>query len=429
MQLANVIERVLPASARPVVSGLAAYGAAEIGTRVLRILAIVVIARQIAPAEIGVAALAISLFEIVRVLANSGIGQRIIAAADDELDSVCNAARLLFTLWCAGVAAVQLLVACMLWLVFAKQDVAAMLAVLSVVYFVMPPGLVQVFLLMRDGRLGATARIAATQTAADHLLSLMLALIWPSAWALVLPRLLTAPIWLVLVRRARTWNRAEGVAPAPARSFFRFGAGVLVTELTTAGRQQFDKLIVGALLGTEALGYYFFAFNAGLGIANSFVGALAIVLFPHFCKTKDEADRATRLKHALVLALGVFGPIVIAQILLAPVYVPLLFGEQWAPMAPLVSILCLAALPMIVASVTTAWLRATNRAERDAVIAGVGSAAALAGLAVGCLSGLEAAAWSYVGALWLVLLPATGLVIAHGLRAQRKPSFPKEYFA
>ena len=51
-------------------------------------------------------------------------------------------------------------------------------------------------------------------------------------------------------------------------------------EVVKALRLQADKLVVGALLGAEALGVYFFAFNAGLGLANSFAAAFSIVLLP-----------------------------------------------------------------------------------------------------------------------------------------------------
>ncbi len=416
MSLPHTITRMIPDSLKPVLHGLSAYGAAELASRILRVGVIVVIARQIAPEEIGVAALAIALFECVRVLANSGIGQRIIAASDEELPAICLAASRLFRLWCGGVALVQLAVAAFMGLVFGLWNIAAMLAVLSGVYALMPAGLVQVFLLMRDGRMATTARIAASQTMSDHLLSLILALIWPSAWAIVLPKLLTAPIWLVMVRRARKWHPVPGVAPAPYRSFLHFGAGVLGSELTMVARQQLDKLIIGALLGTKALGFYYFAFNAGLGITNSFVTALSIVLFPHLCAAKDRMERARRLRHSLALALGLFVPVVIAQVLLAPIYVPILFGAQWAPMAPLVAILCLAAIPAIAGAVTTAWLRAIGAPHRDAVIALVATTASLGALAAGATLGLHGAAWAYVAALWAVQIPVAILLLRSGLR-------------
>lgn len=411
MSIVHTIERLIPArfmpaSMRPVITGLAAYGVAEIGTRILRIGAIVVIARQIAPAQIGIAALALAAFELVRVLANSGIGQRIIAASDTELDAICNAARRLFVLWCGTVALVQLAVAGCFTLIMGDNQIAAMLAVMSGVYLFMPAGLVQVFLLMREGRLATSARIAATQTAADHILSIILALIWPTAWAIVLPKLLTSPLWLVLVRRARSWSPAPDVAPASFSEFSGFSLGVLGSEILTAARTQLDKVIISVLLGTEALGLYYFAFNAGLGITTSFITALGIVLYPHLCSAQDMQERRTRLLQAGALALGIFVPVIALQMLFADWYVPLLFGAQWTGMAPLVAILCLAGVPAIFGSLLTAWLRANRRPQNDAAISLIATGGALVSLACGASFGLEAAAWAFVAALWAIQIPA-----------------------
>jgi O-antigen/teichoic acid export membrane protein len=429
MSPAHRLYRLLPASIVAMVQGLAAYGAAELGTRLLRVVAIIVIARHIAPDQIGIAALALALFEFIRVLANCGIGQRIIAASDADLPAICNRAHRLFHGWCALVALVQLLAAAIMWQLFGQGAVAAMLAVLSLVYFMMPPGLVQVFLLMREGRMATTARIAAVQTVTDHLLSMLLALLLHSAWAIVLPKLLTAPIWLLQVRRARAWRPSPGVAPAPAQDFFRFGLAVLGTELVTVARQQLDKLVIGALLGTQALGYYYFAFNAGLGITGSIVSAISIVLFPQLCRQADDAAQRRLLGQALALSLAIFLPIIAAQVLLAHIYVPLLYGERWAGIAPLVAILCLGGVPAVFGAVCTAWLRALGRPERDALLALVVTGSALLALAAGCSFGLAGAAWGYVAALWCVQFPVAALIIATAIRRRSVPSSNQKVFA
>ena len=404
------LEKFVPTAMQPVLRGLMAFGAAEAANRVMRLVAIIIIARQVPAAQIGVAALALAIFEMVRVLANSGIGQRIIAASDQDLPAICKAAYRLFHIWCGVVALVQLGVSAILGLAFGQSEIAWMLVALTGVYAIMPQGLVQVFLLMRDGRMATTARINASQTMADHLLSMGLALIWPSAWAIVLPKLLTAPLWLVLVRRARSWAAVPGIKPAPYRQFLKFGLGVLGSELVVVARQQLDKVLIGALLGTEALGAYYFAFNAGLGITNSFIAALSIVLFPHLCSAKGDADRRRRLLMAAGLSFALFLPIIAAQVAFADVYVPLVFGEQWAAIAPLVSILCLGAVPAILGALCTAWLRATGRPDRDALVALAATAASLAALATFADLGLSAAAWAYVAALWAVQIPV-GLAI------------------
>ena len=390
-----------PAFAR----GMLAYGSAEGVTRIARLGAILVVARQISPEMLGGAALALSLFEMVRVLTNVGIGQRIIKATDAELASICNAASRLFWIVCLGVMAVQMAVAGLALFVFASADVAMMLAALSAVYIFMPAGLVQIFLAMRDQRMGATARVSAVQNIADCGLTVLLALVWPSAWAIVLPKLLTAPIWLVLARRTYKWSTDTSAQRAPLSAFASFGPAILGSELLNAARLHCDKLVVGALLGTEALGLYYFAFNAGLGITQSLVTACNLVLFPHLAKAEGDAfDR--EFNRAFATGLAVLVPLVAAQALLAPFYVPAVFGDKWIAATPYLSLLACAAVPLFVAALLGARLRALGTPFAETRLTALSTAAALLGLTLGAQASLFAACIGFGAGLAIVLIPA-----------------------
>lgn len=367
--------------------GLAAYGGAEIATRVVRVLTTLVIARQLAPAIVGEAALALTLFELIRVGWNIGIGQRIIAASADELAAVCNAASRLFWRWSLVLIAVQGLAALLLWHFAGAGTAAAMLAVLALVYLWMPGGLVQCHLAMRDGLNSSLARTAAAQAIADQLLTTALLLIWPSPWSITLPKLLTAPVWLWLTRRNRPWRPDPAAGRASLAGAGRFGRGVLAADALAALRQQGDNLIIAATMGSTALGSYYFAFNAGLGIVTSLATAFGTMALPLLCRAAAGPARTRALHGLLLTTLLLFGPLVAAQALLAPLYVPVVFGPGWAFAAPLVSLLCLAAPAQLVAVIASAWLRAQGEAGRDAGRSLIACAAALGGLWLGARTG------------------------------------------
>ncbi|MEO0591509.1 MAG: oligosaccharide flippase family protein [Pseudomonadota bacterium] len=404
-----------PAFAR----GMLAYGSAEAATRIVRLASILVVARQISPTMLGVAALALSVFELVRVFTNVGIGQRIIVARSDELASVCTAAARLFWIVCLAVAGLQLAVAVTLWRVAGEDDVAAMLAVLSLVYLFMPAGLVQFFLAMRAQRMAATASVAAAQNIADSALTLALVLIWPSAWAIVLPKVLTAPVWLVLARRTYSWSPDRAVNPASLSHFRHFGPAILISELLGAARLNADKLLVGAFLGTEALGLYYFAFNAGLGITQSLVAACNLVLFPHLSKLSGpEFER--EFGRAFKGGFAIFAPLVAAQALLAPFYVPIVFGEKWIAAVPYLALLACAALPLFAGSLIGARQRALGDPAAETRLMALATAMGLLGLCLGCQVSLAAACAGFGAGLALILLPAA---IPHLVRSL--PQFPR----
>ncbi len=402
--------------------GMAAYGSAEALNRVVRLGSILVVARQISPTMLGTAALALSLFELVRVLTNVGIGQRIVVAKDAELEAICRTAHRSFYLVCYLVAAIQLVVAFIVWHVFGLDEAAAMLAALSLVYPFMPAGLVQIFLAMRAQRLGATARVSAIQNMADSALTAVLVLAWPSAWAIVLPKLLTAPIWLVLARRTFEWTPNSAVRPAPIAAFHGFGPAILGSEVLTALRLHADKLLIGALLGTEALGLYFFAFNAGLGITQALVAACNLVLLPHLAKAEglqleEEFARAFRLGMTVAI------PLVAAQALLAPIYVPLVFGKTWVDTVPFVSVLACAAIPLFAGALLGARARALGKPFAETKLMAIATISAFAGLTLGAQISLLAACVGFGVGLSAILLPAATLQ----LRTSHRPEilYPK----
>lgn len=383
---------------------LAAYGASEAAAKLSRLFVVVAVAYRLDPLQIGLAATALAAADILKALTENGAIQRIILAAEHELDATCATAHRIFWAWCSGLFVLQGLVAAGFWLSGADPIVPILILILAGEYLFMPGGLVQAGLAMRQGKLRQTAAIAGSQVVISNALAVALAVAWPSAIALILPRLLTAPYWLLAMRRLAPWVRDPAVVPAPIAPFLSFGWAILGVEIVKALRMQADKLIVGILLGTEALGIYFMAFNAGLSIASSFSVAFATVLFPHLC---GSDDRATALRQSIVMSLGLITPIVVAQAMLAPYYVPLLLGPGWAEHADIVSVLCLAAIPALLWTAAAGWLRAENQPHKEFAVTLALTVALVANTVIMAPHGLMAIATGYTVVTTIVLLAAS----------------------
>ncbi|NDV49794.1 oligosaccharide flippase family protein [Salipiger sp. PrR003] len=402
----------------PLVRNLLSYGASEVAAKASRLLVVIAVSRTMEAEAIGLAAAALAAADILKALTENGVGQRIIAAPEHRLEATCETARRIFTLWCAGLFGLQLLVAGLVVALGGSVFVGGLIALLALEYLFMPAGLVQAALAMREGKMRQTAAIAGGQVVGANLMAALLALFWPGALALVLPRILAAPIWLVCMRRLRPWRAAQSTIGAPISEFSRFGAAVLGIEIVKALRMQADKLLIGLLMGPEMLGLYFLAFNAGLGLASSFSVALSVVIFPHLCRA---TDRAEALRQGILLSLAVIAPAVALQAALAPVYVPLLFGAGWEGIAEVVSILCLAAIPMSLWSGAAGWLRAEGRTGEELRATMLLTGALLLNTVVMSPFGLTALAWGYLATACLTMgaasLPA--LVAGFGPRPQR----------
>ncbi|MEM6680108.1 MAG: oligosaccharide flippase family protein, partial [Pseudomonadota bacterium] len=347
--------------------------------------------------------------EILKALSETGAGQRIITAPQAALEATCRQAHRLMWLWCAGLTAAQIALAG-LWLASDGDAlVGGMIAVLALEYLFIPGGVVQAALAMREGRMTGTAGIAGAQVVVQNLLTVALVLITAHPLAIVLPKLLSAPVWLIGMRRLRPWSADRCVPRAAIRPFVTYGGPVIGIELVKALRLHADKLVIGGLLGPEALGIYFFAFNAGLGLATSAAQAFSLVLLPHLSRARDLRQA---LGGAMRVAFVLLVPMVLVQAALAPVYVPFLFGERWAEATALVSVLCLMAVPQILWSGAAQALRAEARTGREFLVTAGLAASLILGTALAAPHGLMAIAITQVVIATVVQLSAAWPAIA-----------------
>lgn len=370
----------LPNQSKSFATNLIAYGASEVVSKGSRLLVVVAVARSLDLTQIGVAAAALATGDILKALTENGVGQRIIAARDEDLNATCATAHRIFWVWCVGLFIAQTGIAAALYSFGASTLLAGLVLLMGIEYLLMPAGLVQVALAMRADKLKQTAAIGGTQIAAANLISIVLVMLWPTAIALVLPRILSAPIWLIAVRRLHPWTN-QSRQRAPLRPFLNYGWAVLGVEVVKVMRLQADKLVVGATLGPETLGLYFMAFNAGLSLSNAFAAALSTVLFPLF---SQSSDRLVSLRQSLFMSVGMIAPLVVLQAAVTPIYVPLLLGDGWIGIEHLVQILCLLAIPTTLWATTASWLRTTNRAHVELMVAAILAIVAVAnGLILG----------------------------------------------
>lgn len=377
----------------------------EMVARLTRLVTAIVLARNLSPLEFGIAAVAITTFEIVRIFNENGIGAAIIRAPEDQLQALCKSAFRLGWAICISLAVIQTVAGAIIAGMTGRPELFWMIAVLSGVYLVMPAGLVHCWILQREQRMARIAKINAAQTGTDNLLTAALAIAGLGPWAIVLPKLLTAPIWLVGIRWGRPWRPDRAVKPASSRGLLTSAAPILASEVAGAARLHADKMIIGSVFGLEVLGVYYFAFNAGLGLSGALNTAFKSAIYPHLCEASRRSgsalasfDKSMRTGGLLLTA------IFIAQAVAVPVYLPILFGQEWAFAAGLTAILCLCGPARLLLDACGLLLRASHQAIYETLSVVFASSMALAALAMGAQISLEMAGLSMAASLTLAAL-------------------------
>jgi len=346
---------------------LAWLGMSEMFVRVTRLITAIVLARLMDPLTFGVAALVLTINELIRVFNRNGIGAKIVQCSEEDLLDITNTAYRLNFIFCITLFFLQCLLAYPLAAFYETPELVPMLQVLSVTYLLMPFGMVQAALVQRQQGLKITAFIDGMQVGIDNIITTILAVVGLGAWAIVLPKFLTSPIWVFGYRHALKWQPKKGVWHFNLwQDVLKFGRYYLSIEVLKTARLNLDNMIVARLLGLEALGLYYFARNAGLGFSLTLNNAISSALYPNLCEVQNNVTQLRqRFVKNLTLIVLIAVPLISLQAGLAFIYVPIVFGEQWLNAIPILTLLCLSALPRPLADSASTLLLATGRISTD----------------------------------------------------------------
>lgn len=343
-------------------------GLSEILIRLSRLVATVVLARLLTDYDYGLAALVMTTNEFVNVFTRNGIFDKLIQAEEEDLEVLSQTAYYMNWFICGGLFLAQCLVSFLMAWIYKDSRLVLPICAMALVYLILPFGLVQAARSQRENRLQVSALANSLQISTDNILTMVLAWMGLGLWAIVLPKIVVAPIWAIVHRRHNPWRSTKRFTLDRWQEIIHFGRSVLGVQMLATLRNNLDYLIAGHFLGIEALGLYYFAFNAGLGMSLSFINALDSALYPHLCDAKDKpAHFRNRYFQSFSTISKVILPIVCLQALLAPLYVPLIFGPKWIPAIPLLILICLSAIPRPYANAASKALWATHKPNWDLV--------------------------------------------------------------
>lgn len=322
-------------------------GGAELFNRLFRLGTTITLARLFTTEDYGLMAFIYTAFELASVFTlKHGISAKIIQADPQDLPTICNTSYWLNWIVCASISVVQCLAAFPIAYFYQNNRIFLPLCVLSLVYLIMPWFMVHSALIERENRLKVTATCHAAQSFISNLAIVILVLLGAGVWAIVWSMILSMPVWIYFTWKNHPWRPPAHFTCEKWREIIQFGQNILGVEILSKLRMNIDYLLVGKFLGVEALGLYFFAFNAGSGITTNVVYAFMSALFPHLCEVRSDLTKLKQQYYSSLKSIGLtIVPLVICQSSLSPLYVPIIFGQKWVAAIPILIMICLSVIP------------------------------------------------------------------------------------
>lgn len=290
-----------------------------------------ILARLVGPAEYGLVSMAMPFILFANVLSDGGMSFALGRRRDvsRELEST--------VLWIsAGVGTVIAVGLCLVaWpigAVMSQPRLPLLVVALSPILVLNGLAAASNARIIREGRFSVFAAGDLISTLTGAAVALTAALHGMGAWSLVAQQL---ALWAVKV----TWVMLKGRASMrfawrfdEARDLLKFGAHAVGSLLADYVSRNVDNLIVGALLGSTALGFYAMAYQIVRIPDMLITGPAYLYIFTAVSRASHESDRAALPAlaiSAMRLAATAFAPLFCGLAIIADLAVPLVLGDKW----------------------------------------------------------------------------------------------------
>ena len=301
--------------------------------RLLDFLAVVILARILAPDDFGLVAIAASFVTIIEGLAAFDVNKALIRIRDDDR-ALYDSAWTLSALRGVLAALIMLAIAPLL----GDGRVGAALAALALSPILTGLANPRFVAFERDLVYSKLAVLTLGARLGSFVVTVVVAVVSRSFWALVLGMLVGGLISLVLSYLLRPYRPRPSFARFA--DIFGFSGWLSLSTIVTTLSMQTDKLIVGRLLGIADAGLYFMTQRIGVLPTAELISPLQRVLFPSFSELAHDAARLRRVVRESINVLGSLSlPAGCGFALVAADFVPLVLGDRWAAIVPLLAVL------------------------------------------------------------------------------------------
>jgi len=297
--------------------------------RISTLLAFILLGRLLTPEEFGVVALAMTIITVLTVLTDAGFTlwliqhRRLNDAATSTAFWISGALGLVLA---GALAAAAGPVADL----FDSAELRVILPVLALSVVVAGLSSVPAALLQREMRFRDLAIRQVVATVASVVVAVVLALLGAGVWALVAQTLVRVCVATVILWWKSDFRPRFVFSLQEARAMTGYGAKSLGVALGGAFRDQGEAFMIGALVGTTALGFWTIAGRLVYVVVELGSAAVGSVAAPLFAKLQDDPARLTRA-YSRTLSAGslILVPAMVALALSSRELVPLVFGPQW----------------------------------------------------------------------------------------------------
>ncbi len=374
----------------------------------LQFLTTAILARLLSPSDFGLLGMMFVATGLIGRVADAGVSNAIIYHQDATRDELSS---LYWLNLLSGIGVfVVILMACPLVVAFFKEPrLSTYLPWIGINFLILPIGQQFGILLRKNLHFDTMTKIGVISQTVSCASSIAMALFGFGIWSLVFRSMihsLVQALALLYVGIRCEWLPRFYFSLRSIRRYVGFGLFQMGERFVNYLSENVDYLIIGRLLGAEALGFYTLGYSLMKSPLSKINPIITKVAFPAFAKIQydDKRLRNSYLKMMTYISTCSF-PITAGLFVLAPSFIPVIYGPQWGPAVPILQILCLVGAIYSLGNPISSLLLAKGRADVGFYFNVLKCLVMSTANMIGAKWGVIGVAWSSLIAIVLIMWP------------------------
>jgi O-antigen/teichoic acid export membrane protein len=297
-----------------------------------------ILSRLLTPSDFGLMGITNVIIGFIQAFSDVGLSNAIIQKPNPSPQQISS---LYWMSIFSGILVFGLISATAPWvaLFYGEPQLTSLLFWTSTIFLVIPAGQQYQLLLQKNlsfKRMGITEMAG---TAAGTLTSIFTAYSGQGVFSLVWGQLANATFrtLLFVFFNGLNWRPRFYFEMKMVRELARFGTFQMGERFLNYFTSKIDQLVIGKLLGTQALGYYTMAANLVFQPVAQINRIISRVAFPVFAQIQDDLPRLQSGYLKVLRSLNsIQAPAMVGLAAVAPQLIPTLLGPKWLPCVPLV---------------------------------------------------------------------------------------------
>jgi len=314
--------------------------AINVGDRLLQLGKVVVLARILSPGAFGLLGIALLVLSGLRRFSNLGFDEALIQHKEENVDEYLNTAWLVKIARGILIAGIAFSAAPYLATFFNEPQASPLIRVIGIVNLILALRNPAIVYFRKDLNFHKEFGYKISARLADFFVAVGFALVYRSVWALIAGIAAMNLVQFMLSYLILDYRPKFEFKLSYAQEMFIFGKWMFAQAVLGFLLIDGDDAFVGWFFTASALGYYQIAYRYSNAPATEITQVIRRVAFPAFSKVQGEIDKLRsgffRVVHLTAM---ISFPMAAGIIVIAPQFVPVIFGSQWEPMIPLMQVL------------------------------------------------------------------------------------------